>query len=450
MASTATQACIAPIRENSRRSLTSETQRGLAGLPPANSLVGSAARCGTLALRQMCSFHEMRNAALPALEPGLDLLAQTASHSRVRRCPNVYSQVRVKHVSHKQQREHAWSRPGPQDVQMPISNTGTPHQTHETHKGGNNTTSSSSSTWTQRHVVDSAPRYIAFEMNRTQLVSTAKKFHGSTPSLRNPDCPPSLNYSVVRKVEPGLSGVPKTRKRRREIPEKKGPWTEGEDTVLRQLVGKFGPRKWRDIARPIDGRTGKQARERWMNQLAPQLKKDVKWTDVEDRVVVLRQAEFGNRWSKIAHFLPGRTDNHIKNRFNSTLKRKKDEGFFDGWLQANGWARREEFYPHTSMLSVPRPRIEQNDMVRIPIPPSEQFFRSTSPWVQQERMEAVSQRRNLMPNERSGSVLSDQARLLFSRPMGIPSSLEDHLEWRSGSRPDSFSKRISVGSLCNL
>ena len=82
-----------------------------------------------------------------------------------------------------------------------------------------------------------------------------------------------------------------------------------------------GPMKWSLIADQLPGRVGKQCRERWFNHLDPSLKKG-KWSDEEDRTMLTMQREIGNKWSEIAKSLPGRSENTIKNRWNSRLRKE--------------------------------------------------------------------------------------------------------------------------------
>ncbi|XP_061346612.1 myb-related protein 306-like [Gastrolobium bilobum] len=103
---------------------------------------------------------------------------------------------------------------------------------------------------------------------------------------------------------------------------KKGPWTPEEDITLVSYIQEHGPGNWRSV--PINTglmRCSKSCRLRWTNYLRPGIKRG-NFTDHEEKMIIHLQALLGNRWAAIASYLPQRTDNDIKNFWNTHLKKK--------------------------------------------------------------------------------------------------------------------------------
>ncbi|XWS49272.1 hypothetical protein CRYUN_Cryun13aG0149800 [Craigia yunnanensis] len=103
---------------------------------------------------------------------------------------------------------------------------------------------------------------------------------------------------------------------------KKGPWTPEEDQKLVDYINKHGQGSWRALPKLAGlNRCGKSCRLRWTNYLRPDIKRG-KYTEEEERVIINLHSVLGNKWSRIAAHLPGRTDNEIKNFWNTHIRKK--------------------------------------------------------------------------------------------------------------------------------
>ena len=122
---------------------------------------------------------------------------------------------------------------------------------------------------------------------------------------------------------------------------KKTKWTPEEDRLLRESIAKNGTTNWTIVASVLPGRSGKQCRERWMNQLDPNLNKE-DWKPADDVLLFTKHSCFGNSWVTISKFFPGRSPNSIKNRWS--------------------WLTRHHFNPFQAVLGKP---IDQGKIIEI-------------------------------------------------------------------------------------
>ncbi|XP_077242122.1 transcription factor MYB102-like [Tasmannia lanceolata] len=103
---------------------------------------------------------------------------------------------------------------------------------------------------------------------------------------------------------------------------KKGPWTPEEDQKLIDYIQKYGSGSWRTLPKNAGlSRCGKSCRLRWTNYLRPDIKRG-RFSFEEEETIIQLHSILGNKWSAIAARLPGRTDNEIKNYWNTHIRKR--------------------------------------------------------------------------------------------------------------------------------
>ncbi|KAK1409947.1 hypothetical protein QVD17_36478 [Tagetes erecta] len=147
---------------------------------------------------------------------------------------------------------------------------------------------------------------------------------------------------------------------------KRGPWSPEEDAKLKTFIEKYGTGgNW--IALPHKAglkRCGKSCRLRWLNYLRPNIKHG-EFTDDEDKIICSLYSNIGSRWSIIAAQLPGRTDNDIKNYWNTKLKKKIMAMF------PSNFQKKPSFFPSLPLNTPPPPHRSSTDLI---------FTNNTSPF----------------------------------------------------------------------
>lgn len=181
-----------------------------------------------------------------------------------------------------------------------------------------------------------------------------------------------------------LNASSTSRPKRKEIAPK-NKWTPAEDEALRRAVKMYNSKSWRMIALEIPGRTSKQCLERWYGKLNPDLL-DTEFTKEEDQILIEKQKIYGNKWSQISTFLPGRSTISVRNRWDLLKRHEKNPALDHRIKRANKTPTPQTSpepeesistdFDFDSVFSGPAWR-ELNDLLQ---PESGFLFQSYNPW----------------------------------------------------------------------
>ncbi|XP_008806257.1 transcription factor MYB8-like [Phoenix dactylifera] len=205
----------------------------------------------------------------------------------------------------------------------------------------------------------------------------------------------------------------------------KGAWSKEEDKKLIDYIRAHGEGSWRSLPKAAGLlRCGKSCRLRWINYLQPNIKRGNFSEDEEDLIIKLH-ALLGNRWSLIAGRLPGRTDNEVKNYWNSHLRRK----LINMGIDPNNH--------HVSQtLSLHRPQSSGNEtLVGGPVNHERKEWRPLISTTDNDRLSDTAS--CLPPKKDSASSLEDNTNVLpdlnLDPTMSVPSPSTTLTEWNQES-----------------
>lgn len=176
------------------------------------------------------------------------------------------------------------------------------------------------------------------------------------------------NWNYIAKFFDNKSAVQcSARYRRILIGHKKGPWTLKEDKLLQKLVAANG-KNWAKISKLMINRSGKQIRERYINNLDPTINHE-EFSFEEDKKIYNLYKIFGNRWSSISKYFVNRTGDMVKNRFHSFIRKRhifynfQNENIYSDIENANNNGKSSLKYPFSTTENVVSPEKKtENDL----------------------------------------------------------------------------------------